>query len=236
MTHQRHAAHVLFSGLWYHLDRVAQARGRVDRAARWQAELDVKHPILHFEHADNFAVAYYAGGDTQPKGLPFTAQPEIEPAPGAWRSQTTVYGDQIRSAGPVATHGSAISTGSGVAFVGNRNVVVTGKVGGDVMVDSTKQSGGGSSEDFYALLAELRKQLDALQSQGLGADVGAEAGAELDQAAELAERDEPPSKRIVRALENVKDILEAAGGTVVATLTLVPLVNQAIQLAQSLFG
>jgi len=32
-----------------------------------------QHPILHFEHADNFAVAYYAGGDTEPKGLPFDA-------------------------------------------------------------------------------------------------------------------------------------------------------------------
>ncbi|MEI2689292.1 MAG: caspase family protein [Anaerolineae bacterium] len=30
-----------------------------------------QHPILHFEHADNFAVAYYAGGDPKPKGLPF---------------------------------------------------------------------------------------------------------------------------------------------------------------------
>lgn len=87
---------------------------------------DRQHPILHFEHADNFAVAYYAGGDTQPKGLPFTAQPEIEPAPGAWRSGISVGGDQIITAGPVATHGSAVSTGSGVAVAGSGNVVVTG--------------------------------------------------------------------------------------------------------------
>lgn len=44
-----------------------------------------QHPILYFEHADNFVVAYYAGGDTQPKGLPFDGEPEIEPEPGAWK-------------------------------------------------------------------------------------------------------------------------------------------------------
>ncbi len=30
-----------------------------------------QHPILHFEEADNFVVAYYAGGDIQPKSPPF---------------------------------------------------------------------------------------------------------------------------------------------------------------------
>ncbi len=43
-----------------------------------------QHPILHFEQADNFVLAYYAGGEAQPKGPPFTGTPEIEPQPGAW--------------------------------------------------------------------------------------------------------------------------------------------------------
>ncbi|NBD36354.1 MAG: DUF499 domain-containing protein [Chloroflexi bacterium] len=47
---------------------------------------DRQHPILHFEHADNFALATYAGGATKPKGLPFpVASVEIEPEPGAWQ-------------------------------------------------------------------------------------------------------------------------------------------------------
>lgn len=123
-----------------------------------------QHPILHFEHADNFAVAYYAGGDPKPKGLPFDVEPEIEPEPGAWRPSAGVvqhigavqdnaavvgviqggagpihvggqqhYGDQI-----TATGGSAVSTGSGVAVAGKGNVVITGRVGGDVMVNSQK--------------------------------------------------------------------------------------------------
>lgn len=41
-----------------------------------------QHPILHFEQADNFALAYYAGGDTQPKGLPFALPPEDAAAGG----------------------------------------------------------------------------------------------------------------------------------------------------------
>jgi hypothetical protein len=45
-----------------------------------------QHPILHFEHADNFVLAYYAGGETQPKGLPFDGEPEVEPQP---RPRTT---------------------------------------------------------------------------------------------------------------------------------------------------
>jgi hypothetical protein len=102
---------------------------------------DRQHPILHFEHADNFLVAYYAAGDAKPKGLPFGVAPQIEPEPGAWAGQgsNVVYGDQIITTGPVATHGSAISTGGGTAFVGNSNVVITGKVNGDMNVDKTRR-------------------------------------------------------------------------------------------------
>ena len=140
------------------------------------------------------------------------------------------YGDRI-----TATHGSAISTGSGVAVAGRRNVVVTGKVGGDVMVDSQKQVSGGSSEDFRALLAELRQQLAAMQAQGMSAGDSADVEAELSEVEDLTQRPDPPAKRIVRALENVKDILEAAGVTAAAAITAMPLVNQAIQMAQTLF-
>ena len=96
-----------------------------------------QHPILHFEHADNFAVAYYAGGDTQPKGLPFAQTPEIEPAPGAWQGGISVGGDQIITTGPVATHGSAVNTGSGVAVAGSGNVIIAGPVSGNLQIGSS---------------------------------------------------------------------------------------------------
>jgi hypothetical protein len=63
-----------------------------------------QHPILNFEQADNFVIAYYSGGDPIPKGLPFQELPEIEPEPGAWQNafnqrgqnagtQTNIVGD-----------------------------------------------------------------------------------------------------------------------------------------------
>ncbi len=71
-----------------------------------------QHPILHFEEADNFVLAYYAAGETEPKGLPFSQETEIEPEPGAWsgvfdqRGQM-VYGPQTNFAGNV--QGSVLS-------------------------------------------------------------------------------------------------------------------------------
>ena len=51
-----------------------------------------------------------------------------------------VGGDQIITTGAVATRGSAVSTGGGVAFVGDGNVVITGKVGGGVNVDRARKA------------------------------------------------------------------------------------------------
>jgi hypothetical protein len=61
-------------------DLALHAREKVPQRTR-----DRQHPILEYERADNFAVAYYAGGDLQPKSLPFATPPAIEPEPGAWR-------------------------------------------------------------------------------------------------------------------------------------------------------
>lgn len=79
-----------------------------------------QHPVLHFEQADNFVLAYYAGGDPQPKDLPFAGEIEIESEPGAWaginqRGQT-VHGPQTNIAGSV------------------RGPVLSGNFGGSVTV------------------------------------------------------------------------------------------------------
>lgn len=39
---------------------------------------NLQHPILNFEQADNFVLAYYAGGDDKPKGLPFEGELEVD--------------------------------------------------------------------------------------------------------------------------------------------------------------
>jgi hypothetical protein len=81
---------------------------------------DKQHPVLYFEHADNFVLAYYAGGDEHPKGLPFATESiEIEPEPGAWQGEV---------------HGSgAVAQGPGATALGERAVQVRGDVDGDVV-------------------------------------------------------------------------------------------------------
>ncbi|MDD4163148.1 MAG: caspase family protein [Methanothrix sp.] len=54
-----------------------------------------QHPILNFEQADNFIVAYYSGGDSSPKALPFLELPEIEPEPGAWQNVFHQRGQKV---------------------------------------------------------------------------------------------------------------------------------------------
>lgn len=44
-----------------------------------------QQPVMHFEYADNFAIAYYAGGDKQPKPLLLDRPPEIETYPGEFQ-------------------------------------------------------------------------------------------------------------------------------------------------------
>jgi hypothetical protein len=83
-----------------------------------------QHPILHFEQADNFVLAYYAGGDSEPKALPFAQEPIIEEEPGALRAQVS-YQAQLRGSG-------AIAQGPGSTAVGERGVYVGGNVGGSI--------------------------------------------------------------------------------------------------------
>ena len=47
-------------------DLALHAREMVPRRTK-----DRQHPILNYEQADNFILAYYAGGETVPKSLPF---------------------------------------------------------------------------------------------------------------------------------------------------------------------
>ncbi len=71
---------------------------------------DQQHPILHFEEADNFVVAYYAGGETQSKDLPFDTKPEIKLSPEvqtAFNQSGQKVDSQTNIAGDV--HGSILS-------------------------------------------------------------------------------------------------------------------------------
>jgi hypothetical protein len=71
-------------------DLALHAREKVPQRTK-----DRQHPIIDLEEADNFVLAYYAGGSSQPKGVPFAAPPEIEPEPGAFRNVMNVQGGQV---------------------------------------------------------------------------------------------------------------------------------------------
>ena len=102
---------------------------------------DKQHPILHFEDADNFVLAYYAGGEKQPKGLPFEVEPQIEPEPGVGvtfdQRKQTVHGSQFNvngdfhgplqqvDTGGAAYIGGGVNTGGG-NFTGRDSIQITG--------------------------------------------------------------------------------------------------------------
>lgn len=94
-----------------------------------------QHPILNFEQADNFLLAYYAAGDTQPKGLPFSGQPEIEPEPGAFAGLPTT--STVIDTGGGAFIGGNLDNRGG-SFVGRDKIVYGDEVRGDkVLGDKT---------------------------------------------------------------------------------------------------
>lgn len=89
-----------------------------------------QHPIIHFEQADNFVLAYYAGGDTQPKAVRFAVEPEIEPEPGAWTTfdqhDQTIHGPQVNVAGDM--HGAVEQQ------FGHRLVITGSDISGQIAV------------------------------------------------------------------------------------------------------
>ena len=84
---------------------------------------DRQNPDLHFNKADNFVVAYYAGGDHKPKGLPTKAQRQASPQTGPDagqsapttvfnQSEQTVHGHQLNTAGDLTTEGGMLNLGT----------------------------------------------------------------------------------------------------------------------------
>jgi hypothetical protein len=85
---------------------------------------DRQHPILNFEQADNFVLAYYAGGETEPKGLPFAGEPEIESEAGEFDRQV-IDRTEIVAAGDRAVAIGGNVQGSNM-ITGNNNIVGSG--------------------------------------------------------------------------------------------------------------
>jgi len=183
---------------------------------------DRQHPILSFEQADNFPVAYYAAGDSTPKGLTFEVAPEIEAEPGdldramldqrgqtVYGSQTNITGGRVQ--GPVLSgefRGTVdlsrhyTGTGGG-AYVGGHVDTGGGKfVGRDDLSTAVVQQGA-SLEELRRLVAELGSLLGQADLQGDVAEI-----VESDfQVIEQQAAKDSPSGVIVKS--RVHGILEA---------------------------
>jgi len=217
-----------------------------------------QHPILHFEQADNFVLAYYAGGDEQPKGLPFDVKPEIEPEPGAW---TIVHGPQTNIAGDV--HGPVLSGSFAgpVAVGGGEAVDMRGAQGaiykpsgpveqqfgdritiagdGNVVGDHSRSTvvkqnrTGITTDDFLRLLAELRQ---SLPTAGLDPDTAQVIEADLQIVESQAQQAKPNATLILLKLRSVAELLAAADGVWGIVERVQPLAQQAVEWAGQLFG
>jgi hypothetical protein len=142
-------------GLYEHIyEAVSEAVQGYDPTQ--EPELTVLHGVGPFAvslYRGASALGDFSGDEPPPSGMavrevrPETAarrfEQHVDTGGGAYVGSNVNTGggdfvgrDRIVTAGPVATGGSAISTGSGAAVAGNRKVVVTGKVGRDVKANS----------------------------------------------------------------------------------------------------
>jgi hypothetical protein len=225
---------------------------------------DRQHPILHFEHADNFVLAYYAGGDVQPKGLPFDVQPEIEPEPGAWtlfdqRGQT-VHGPQTNIAGDVVgpvlsgQFGGPVAVGGGEAvdMRGSQGAVykpsgpVEQQFGSRITITGDGNVIGSGSRSTVIkqqttgvtvddFLRLLAGLRQALPTAGLDPDVAQAVEADLQVAESQARKPKPNAALVLSKLKSVAELLATADGVLGIVDRVRPLAQQALEWAGQLF-
>lgn len=173
-----------------------------------------QHPIIELRGADNFVLGYYAGGDTEPKGVPFSTPLEIEPTPGAFnagrdlqnagRDIINAQGSQgfiHHSKGPVTQHfGARVQTGGG-AYVGGS--VATG--GGAFTGRDAIQQGIGAA-DLDRIFAPL---LDLVGTLAPGERAAAhQAAQELKR--EAAKGSEADDSRMAKLIDGLVQLVPAA--------------------------
>jgi hypothetical protein len=224
-----------------------------------------QHPVLHFEQADNFVVAFYAGGDTKPKGLPFKEEPQIEPEPGAWRvmfdqrgqtvhgSRSSILGDVH---GPVLSgqFGGPVTVGGGEAvdLRGSQGVIyqpsgsVEQQFGNRISITGDGNVIGDHSRSTVvkrttqgASLEEFSRLIAELKSElaqgGLDEDTAAAVEADVRTVEEQAAKPQPRGAIIVSKLKSITEMLTAVAGTAAAAGKLLPLAQKAAEWAGQLF-
>jgi hypothetical protein len=214
-------------------DLALYAREMVPRRTK-----DRQHPILNYEQADNFVLAYYAGGETKAKGLPFTQEPEIEPEPGAWsgvfdqRGQT-VHGPQTNIAGnvrgpvlsgqfsgPVAMGGEAVDMRSSTGAIYKPSGSVSQHIGNQISITGDGNIIGNHNQATVvkqtATLNEFLQQLKSLREElaqaGLKPDIAQTINSDLDAVDAQAHLLQPNRLILMNKLKSVVEMLAAVEG------------------------
>jgi hypothetical protein len=212
---------------------------------------DRQHPILDFVDADNFAVAYYAAGASQPKGLPFPEPPQIEPEPGAWTiSGNLVHTGDIHAESGATVNvagGDVISTG-GAPYIknANNNTFIQGdqvniqdrRVSG-TFTNSVINTGDHSQinvsiaqDNFLERLAELQTQL---ARSSLPAEQKNELQADLDVVSQEAVKEKPNSQRLLSRLAGTVEFLANSATIAASAPQAIELGRQILETARTLF-
>lgn len=196
-------------------------------------------PILHFEQADNFAVAYYAAGQRQAKAPPFRAPIEIEPEPGAWRQQGSVQNFNSGS-GPIIL-GDVKKYVAGdeihVKYYEDRSVRYHGPASGNITITGDHHQ---LSTNSPVNLADLQTLLVQLQAGLRAAPLSPAEREELykDLAAVQTQMAQPrPKGALIRKhLAGVVELLANSATIAVSAPQLVEQARQALEWARQLFG
>ena len=224
-----------------------------------------QHPILHFEHADNFVLAYYAGGEKQPKGLPFPVESvEIEPEPGTWQGinqpMQSVHAPQTNIAGKVSGQVLSGQFGGPVAVGGGEAVDLRGSQGavykpsgpvkqqfgdrititgdGNVIGNDNRVNVNKSQTTGVTVNEFLRllgELREAIPQAGLDPDEAETIVADLQAAESLARKPQPNARLILSRITNAAGLLATADGAWGMLQRLQPLAQQLQTWAGSLF-
>lgn len=212
---------------------------------------DRQHPILNFEQADNFALAYYAAGDSTPKGLPFDVEPEIETEPGDLNRavldqrgqtvsspQTNITGGRVQGpvlsgvfSGPVDFGNHRVDTG-GAAYVGGSVDTGGGKFVGRDDHSRTIAQQGASLDELRQRVAELGRLLRQADLRGEVAEI---IEADFKVIEQQAAKDSPSGLIVKSKLSSVMEALKHAAGAADHLDKMVLLGSKLAKIAMALF-
>lgn len=129
------------------------------------------------------------------------------------------------------TEEKSVNTGGG-AYVGGNIKAGVDFVGGDKVMTEISSSQSTTVQDFLAIFERLRSKLQETNLEGIVNTVVTEEIANIEKEAQ----DEEPSLPIIEVkLTSLKNLIEKAGGVVMATTGLTQVIQLAIGMAQELF-